>query len=123
MCCQYWIIQYSFNTIYTENSILVLNLYPAYTELHLIEGDELLLVCSATGVPTPLVILLDNEQSKQKPKIYHQFFSIHHANKSQAVLHKYNLQKKDEGLYLCVAGNYAGNAEKYVHVYVKSSGK
>lgn len=105
------------NVLNVHQSPVVL-VTPDVANLQLTEGDELLLECSATGIPAPQVIWFDNVQSESPEQFEHQLRLAQHADKSRAVLHKYKVRKTDEGHFLCRATNEAGSEDKYVYVSV-----
>ncbi|XP_049312044.1 basement membrane-specific heparan sulfate proteoglycan core protein isoform X30 [Bactrocera dorsalis] len=90
----------------------VITLEPNDEYLSLTEGDELKVICTATGVPSPIVQWVDDTTEFNRglpPSPQH----------SQAFLEKYRVDRNDAKTYKCIASNEAGTAESSVTVDVR----
>lgn len=87
---------------------------PNQNEITITEGDELKLECVSDGIPAPSV-QWKTPESFPATRTYAgaPVFS------PQAVIHKYNAVRSDEGVYVCHASNRAGSDEKYITVIVQ----
>ncbi|XP_050331117.1 basement membrane-specific heparan sulfate proteoglycan core protein isoform X23 [Bactrocera neohumeralis] len=88
----------------------VITLEPNDEYLSLTEGDELKVICTATGVPSPIVQWVDDttEFNRGLPPTHNQVF-----------LEKYRVDRNDAKTYKCIASNEAGTAESSVTVEVR----
>lgn len=96
----------------------IIHVTPEQTELTITEGDELKLECTAVGLPSPTVTWktpIQVDAASQLPG----FFVPYSRTQVQAVVHKYNVNRGDEGTYICQATNDAGSDEKYIYVIVQ----
>lgn len=89
-----------------------ITLEPNEEYLSLTEGDELKLICSASGVPSPIVQWVDDStEFNRELSVGRQF--------NQAFLEKYRVDRNDAKIYKCIASNEAGTDESYVTVDVR----
>ncbi|XP_018799864.1 PREDICTED: basement membrane-specific heparan sulfate proteoglycan core protein isoform X12 [Bactrocera latifrons] len=88
----------------------VITLEPNDEYLSLTEGDELKVICTATGVPSPIVQWVDDttEFNRGLPPTH-----------NQAFLEKYRVDRNDAKTYKCIASNEAGTADSSVSVEVR----
>ncbi|XP_067635534.1 basement membrane-specific heparan sulfate proteoglycan core protein isoform X4 [Eurosta solidaginis] len=90
----------------------VITLEPSDEVLSLTEGDELKVVCSASGTPNPTVQWVnDSAETRAVLPGSPQY--------SKAYLEKYRVDRNDAKSYKCIASNEAGTAESYVTVDVR----
>lgn len=95
----------------------LIHVTPDQTELTVTEGDELKLECAAEGLPSPSVTWKTPNQIEASPQ---SGYGVPYARTlAQAVVHKYNVNRNDEGIYVCQASNDAGSDEKYISVIVQ----
>lgn len=79
------------------------------------EGDELRIVCSAVGIPTPTVAIKVPDASGVRPAES----TWGRSDRPEALLSHVNIRKNQGGLYECVAVNEAGQDLRYIQVNVK----
>lgn len=96
----------------------IIHVTPDQIELTITEGDELKLECSAEGLPSPSVTWKSPSQIETVPRAP-DYFVPYSRTLAQAVVHKYNVNRGDEGTYICQASNDAGSDEKYIYVIVQ----
>lgn len=96
----------------------IITLTPNQTELTITEGDELKIECSAEGLPSPSVSWKTPSQGDSTVPTSGYFVPYGRAL-AQAVVHKYNVNRGDEGTYICQASNDAGSDEKYIYVIIQ----
>lgn len=96
----------------------IIHVSPEQTELTITEGDELKLECTAEGLPSPSVTWKAPSQAEAAPELPG-YFVPYSRTLAQAVVHKYNVNRGDEGTYVCQATNDAGSDEKYIYVIVQ----
>lgn len=95
----------------------IIRVTPDQTELTVTEGDELKLECSAEGLPSPSVSWKTPSQVESSGVPGYSPYS--RTVSSQAIVHRYNVNRGDEGTYVCQASNDAGSDEKYIYVIVQ----
>lgn len=88
-----------------------ITLEPSDEVLSLTEGDELKVLCTATGVPSPTVQWVDDSADPRALPASPQY--------NQASLEKYRIDRSDAKSYKCIASNEAGTVEGYVTVDVR----
>lgn len=106
----------------TTSSILVqqppiIRILPEVQELTITEGDELKLECFAEGLPSPSVRWTEPKDisSTQVSGIPTRAF----IPEAQGFIHKYNVDRSDEGTYICHASNAAGEDQKYITILIQ----
>lgn len=95
----------------------VIRILPELQELTITEGDELKLECFAEGLPLPSVRWTEPKEigSQGLAGIPTRGF----FNEAQGLIHKYNVDRSDEGTYVCHASNEAGEDQKYITVLIQ----
>lgn len=97
----------------------VIRIIPDQPQLTITEGDELKLDCIAEGIPAPSV----NWQLPNEDGTTRVFDATHFGapslNRPQGSFHKYNVDRRDEGTYVCHAKNDAGEDQRYITVIVE----
>ncbi|XP_055374705.1 basement membrane-specific heparan sulfate proteoglycan core protein isoform X7 [Condylostylus longicornis] len=86
-----------------------ITLVPNTTELHLTEGEELKLLCIASGIPPP----------KVKWTLDQSFNQHSEASISQAEIYIPKTSLNDAKLYTCEAENSGGNDIRYINVRIE----
>lgn len=94
-----------------------IRIIPDQQELVLTEGDELKLECLATGDPQPNVKW--KEPFSLEVAGVPGFESYAGRIEPRAIIHKYNIERYNEGTYVCYASNDAGTEERYISVVVQ----
>lgn len=89
----------------------VISISPNTEDLELTEGDELKIICTATGTPHPNVEWVDESQ---QPRSVFRGLPL-----PEAYLEIYRVTQNDARVYQCVANNEAGTDSKFVNVRVK----
>lgn len=95
----------------------VIHVTPEQTELTITEGDELKIECTAEGLPSPTVTWKTPNQIEATLGL--PGYDPYSRSLAQAIVHKYNVNRGDEGTYVCQASNDAGSDEKYIYVIVQ----
>lgn len=106
----------------TTSSIIVqqppvIRILPEVQELTITEGDELKLECFAEGSPLPNVRWTEPKDIGLKG--VPEFITRGFFNEAQGLIHKYNIDRSDEGTYVCHASNEAGEDQKYITVLIE----
>ncbi|XP_053952223.1 basement membrane-specific heparan sulfate proteoglycan core protein isoform X19 [Anastrepha ludens] len=91
----------------------MITLEPSDEVLSLTEGDELKVVCTATGVPSPTVQWVDESTEFTRASLPAS------PQYNEAFLEKYRIDRNDAKSYKCIASNEAGTAESYISVDVR----
>lgn len=92
----------------------VIQLQPSDDVLSVTEGDEVKVICTATGTPSPSVRWIKEDT------VAYDFVPASDAyNRNQAVLEFYRVNVQDAKAYKCIATNEAGTDERYVVLDVK----
>ncbi|XP_043941249.1 hemicentin-1 [Protopterus annectens] len=93
---------------------LTVHIFPEFTvipeDISLNKGDQLVLTCGASGIPTPTITWTFNNNI-----IPAQYDSVN--GHSELVLHR--VTKDDSGTYICTAENVVGSIRAVGSVYVK----
>lgn len=95
-----------------------ITLSPDTQAIEVTEGDELRFSCSATGIPTPSVIIKVPENAAIRviqPLRDHSALNQY----GEATINHPGIQRSHAGLYQCIATNEAGQDLKYIQVNVK----
>lgn len=93
----------------------IIQLEPSDEVLSLTEGDELKVICSASGFPNPSVKWITENEMPMNAVAY----SPVQPQFNQAYLEIYRVTQQDAKTYKCVASNEAGMDERYVTVEVR----
>lgn len=96
----------------------IIRILPETQEWTITEGDELKLECFAEGEPSPTVQWKRPEQL-QTEEIGLRRGPSSFGSPSQSLIQKYNVDRNDEGTYICHARNEAGEDQKYITVIVQ----
>ncbi|XP_055844274.1 basement membrane-specific heparan sulfate proteoglycan core protein isoform X29 [Episyrphus balteatus] len=92
-----------------------ITLEPSEEYVAVTEGDELKIVCTSTGSPSPSVQWIDENNAPVLARARPMFASFG----SQAILEIYRVTMNDAKVYTCQASNDAGTDVKYVNVEVQ----
>lgn len=92
----------------------LITISPNVPQITVNEGDQLNLICSADGSPLPIVQWL---RTNGIP------ISSSYSSNSVTSIRKIQVDKKDEGTYICNAINEAGLSEEKIDVFVKPKPK
>lgn len=93
-----------------------IRILPEMEELTITEGDELKLECFAEGTPSPNVEWM---LPSQGPTPFGLPAAPPSSDSPRGSIHKYNVDRSAEGLYVCHAKNEAGEDQKYITVIVQ----
>lgn len=96
----------------------IIRILPDTQEWTITEGDELKLECFAEGEPSPTVQWKRPEHVQDEDQLLRSQPSPF-ASPSQSLIQKYNVNRRDEGTYICHASNEAGEDQKYITVIVQ----
>lgn len=91
-----------------------ITLQPDRQTIDLTEGDELRFSCAATGIPQPTIQIKIPDGSNVRPTPS----AFSYDGRAEASVTHVNIQRKQSGLYECVAINEAGQDLRYVQVNV-----
>lgn len=84
--------------------------------INLTEGDELIISCVATGIPSPNVEI----KPPQGASVRASATGPTRLNHPEARIHHYDVQKSQAGVYECIATSEAGQDLKYIQVNINS---
>lgn len=91
----------------------IISIEPSLEVLKVTEGDELKVICTSSGTPTPTVQWVDENERVIKSPLKARTLVF-----NEAVLEIYRVSRTDSKAYKCVATNEAGTDEKYITVDV-----
>lgn len=100
----------SISIIVRRRLLPLITIAPNVPILTINEGDQLNLVCSADGSPLPIAKWTRSDGSP---------ISSSYSAKGMASVTKFQVEKIDEGTYICNAKNIAGEAIEKIKIVIK----